>query len=248
MILVEKMGDIGKITLNRPEKGNALNSEMLRRLYDALKELEDAKVIIIGGAGKNFCSGHDLNEFLDDPLSIKRHLELCWAVMHKIRGTRQVVIAEVKGYAMAGGCQLVAVCDLAVASENARFGLPGIRFGLFCFAPTVFVSRCVSVKRVFELAFTGDEIDARTALDWGLVNRVVPDESLEEETLKLAERIARHDMEAIGEGKRFFYAQMNMNEFDALSFGVNTIALHSTRVRDRIEEFLKKRAKKDREE
>ncbi len=242
-VLFERDGCIGYITLNRPEKRNALTTEMLSKLAEVLGEIakdDGLKVVILRGSGGNFCSGHDLNELLKGQEAVKKHFELCGRVMHAIRGLPQPVIAEVDGYAVAGGCQLVAVCDLAVASEGAKFGLPGVKLGLFCFTPTVFVSRCVGVKRAFELAITGRTIDANTALEWGLVNRVVPKDKLEEETRSLAEEIAKHDFKAISEGKRFFYTQLEMDEFSALAYGINTIALAVNSARKGIEEFLRR--------
>ncbi len=245
-VTFDRDGSIGYVTFNRPEKRNALNSEMLAQLNKILSDVskdESIKVVILRGSGGNFCSGHDLSELLKDPMEVKRHFELCGAVMHFIRGLPQPVIAEVEGYAVAGGCQLVAVCDLAVASEDAKFGLPGIKLGVFCFTPVVFVSRNVSVKRAFELAITGEMIDAKTALDWGLVNRVVPKDRLEKSTKELAEKIARFSFESISSGKRFFYNQLEMNEFNALAYGINTISLHSASksAREKIRSFLEKR-------
>ncbi len=245
-ILFDRDGSVGYITLNRPEKRNALNSEMLIQLREVLSDVsrdDSIKVVILRGSEGNFCSGHDLSELLKEPMDVKRHFELCGAVMHAIRGLPQPVIAEVEGYAVAGGCQLVAVCDLAIASEDAKFGLPGIKLGVFCFTPAVFVSRNISVKRAFELAITGELIDAKTALDWGLINRVVPKDELEEATKELAGKIARFSFEAVSAGKRFFYSQLEMNEFGALAYGINTIALHSVSksAREGIKAFFEKR-------
>jgi enoyl-CoA hydratase/carnithine racemase len=244
-VVYEKQDEIGYITLNRPEKSNALSSKLLVELYDILKDVSekrDVKVLILRGEGKNFCSGHDLNEILNDPIEVERHFTLCGRVMHAIRNAPQPIIAMVRGYAVAGGCQLVAVCDLAVAEENAKFSLPGIKLGLFCYTPAVFVSRCVGLKRAFELAFTGETIDAKTALDWGLINRVVPNDKLEEVTHDLAKKIARFNLDVIERGKAFFYRQLTMDVFSALTLGVKEIALNSTfeETRDMIERFLKK--------
>jgi len=244
LVISEIIENIKIITLNRPEKSNALSSEMLIQLYNALNDVEESvKVVVIKGKGRNFCAGHDLNELLNDPINVKKHFDLCEKVMHKIRELKQPVIAEVRGYAVAGGCQLVAACDMAIASENAKFGLPGIKLGLFCFTPVVFVSRCIGIKRTFELAFTGNEIDARTAFEWGLVNRVVPDDELERETIELAKMIAKYDLDVLGEGKKFFYSQIEMETFDALSYGVNTIALFTSHrvAQEGIRKFLEKK-------
>jgi len=244
-VLFEREKDIGYVILNRPEKRNALTSNMLKRLYETFIEISkdnSIKVVILRGEGGNFCSGHDLSIFLNnEPMGIKKHFELCGMVMHAIRSLPQPVIAEVEGYAVAGGCQLVAACDLAVSSEDAKFGLTGIRFGIFCFTPSVFVSRNMGVKRAFELAITGELIDAKTALEWGLVNRVVPKDMLREETKELAQKIARFSFEAISAGKKFFYQQLEMPEFSALAYAIDEITLHSTSefVKKKVEEFLK---------
>ena len=245
-VLVERKDDICYVTLNRPEKKNALNSRMLEVLNETFFEISkdsSIKVVILRGAGGNFCSGHDLKELLRDPLEVRRHFELCGNLMRAIRNAPQPVIAEVEGYAVAGGCQLVAVCDLAVASEDAKFGLPGIKLGIFCFTPTVFVSRNVSVKRAFELAITGKLIDAKTALEWGLVNEVVEKDRLRETAESFAKEIAKFDFETISSGKRFFYTQLEMNVFGALEYGINTISLYSASepAREGIRAFLEKR-------
>ena len=242
-VLCDVHGEICYITLNRPEKRNALSSSLLKELYKVLVDLDRSiKVVVLRGAGKDFCSGHDLNEVLASPTEVERHFELCGRVMHAIRSIPQVVIAQVQGYAVAGGSQLVAVSDLAVAEENAKFGLPGIKLGLFCYTPAVFVSRCVGVKRAFELAFTGETIDAKTALEWGLVNRVVPMDKLEDATQDLAEKIARFSLDVIERGKRFFYQQVELSTFDALSLGVREIALNASMdvAKEGISKFLKK--------
>ncbi len=245
-VLFERDGEIGHVVLNRPEKKNALSSNMLAKLNEIFSEIAEdrtVKVVVLRGNGGNFCSGHDLKELLNDPLDVRRHFELCGRLMRAIRNLPQPVIAEVEGYAVAGGCQLVAACDLAVASEEAKFGLPGIRLGIFCFTPSVFVSRNVGVKRAFELAITGRLIDAKTALEWGLVNEVVEKDRLREKTLELAKTIAGYDFDAISSGKRFFYAQLEMSEFGALEFGINTISLYSASksARDGIRAFLERR-------
>ncbi len=245
----EEQGAIGIVTLNRPEKMNALSTSMLEelaRVFHEASEKRSVRVIIVRGAGKCFSTGHDLGELLGDPESVERVFRTCYEAFKSIREAPQPVIAQVHGHALAAGCQLVAACDLAVASEDAVFGLTGINLGLFCYTPTVMVARNIGVKRVFELAFTGETIDAKTALEWGLVNRVVPREKLEEETRRLAERIAVHSLEVLERSKRFFYRQLEMSMDGAMEYAIESIVLHSqlSEAREGIRRFLEARAKK----
>jgi enoyl-CoA hydratase/carnithine racemase len=244
-ILVEKITEeIFKIKLNRPKKGNSLTSEMLVRLYKVFDELpSECKVVIVGGEGKNFCTGHNIEELITDAFGIKRHFELCERVMRRLWDASQIVIAEVRGYAVAGGCQLACACDLIVASETARFGIVGIKaINLYCFTPQVFLSRCIGTKRAFELGITGETIDAQKAYEWGLVNRVVSDDKLEEETLELAKKIAVYDKEMLSQGKKFFYLQLEMPVKHALSYAVDAISVMGSYegAQDKIKQFIKK--------
>ncbi|WP_457549115.1 enoyl-CoA hydratase-related protein [Archaeoglobus sp.] len=234
-VISESLEGVRIITLNRPEKKNALTSEMLEKIRNEIVGCKE-EVVILRGNGDSFCAGHDFNEVVE---SAEEHFETCRKLMFAMRESEKVVITSVRGYAVAGGCQLVAVSDLAVASENAKFGLTGIRFGLFCYTPLVFVSRCIGIKRAFELAFTGELIDAKTALEWGLVNKVVPDERLEEETLNLAKKIAEHS-EVIGRAKRFFYDQIEMETLKAFNYGVSEIVNNVPLARESILKFLRK--------
>ncbi|MCS7122043.1 MAG: enoyl-CoA hydratase-related protein [Archaeoglobaceae archaeon] len=228
----EKFDKIGIITLNRPEKMNALSMELLSELETLVRKISEErseKVIIIKGAGKNFSSGHDLKEILNKPpYEVERLFLKCFDVMRAIRDAPQPYIAQVHGIAAAAGCQLVAACDLAVAARSAKFSTPGVNIGLFCFTPIVFVSRNVSRKKAFEMGITGDLVDAEEALKIGLVNRVVDDEKLEEETMSLAKKIARFSLNVLESGKRFFYKQLPMEDFQALSYATETIALYSS--------------------
>ncbi len=234
-VLKDVKDGIAFVKLNRPEKRNALTSEMLRALYEIFEEGEK-DVVVLSGEGRDFCAGHDFREVLENP---EEHFKLCRKVMKAIRDSEKVVISCVRGYAVAGGCQLVAVSDLAIASENAKFGLTGIRFGLFCYTPLVFVSRCVGVKRAFELAFTGEVIDAKKAYDWGLVNRVVEDGRLEEECLKLAKKISERS-EVLGNAKRFFYGQIDVDVFKAFDWGITEIIKNIPIAEKEIRRFLEK--------
>ncbi len=245
-IVYKEEGKIGKITLNRPEKRNALSYDLLSELKDLLDRVKTerkVKVVIIKGAGKIFSSGHDLREVLEDPIGVERLFKKCYEVMHSIRDLPQTVIAQVHGVAAAAGCQLVAACDLAVAEEGALFSMPGVKIGLFCSTPVVFVSRAIGRKRAYEMAITGEFITAKQAYDWGLVNRVVPFDDLERETTELAEKIASYSLEALESGKRMFYRQLFMPDFAALDYATEVISLHSASedAREGIAAFLEKR-------
>ena len=175
---IEDAAGIRTLVLNRPERRNALSLALLRDLLAALAETAaDTSVhaVIVRGEGPAFCAGHDLSEMSDCSLASARELfDTCSELMMAIHRLPQPVIAQVHGIATAAGCQLVAACDLAIASEDARFATPGVRIGLFCSTPMVEVSRAIGRKRALEMLLTGDLIDAPTAADWGLVNRVVP--------------------------------------------------------------------------
>ncbi|MCS7313962.1 MAG: enoyl-CoA hydratase-related protein, partial [Bryobacterales bacterium] len=181
------------LTLNRPERRNALSLELMQALTAALEEVArdgDVRAVILAATGPVFCSGHDLHELRQAELDeCRRIFRECVRLMTALRETPQPVIAEVQGVATAAGCQLVAACDLAVASVEARFATPGVRIGLFCSTPMVPLTRKIGAGRAFEMLATGEPIDAQTALAWGLVNRVVPAEKLREASLSLATRI-----------------------------------------------------------
>lgn len=249
-ILVEMSNKICSITLNRAEKRNALSKELLIELTYALEQAgEDKKinVLIIKGAGKAFSGGHDLKEVADaHPQDVLDLFQTCFKAMRVIREIPQPVIAQVHGVATAAGCQLVAACDLAVAAADAVFATPGAKIGLFCTTPAVFLSRNVGRKKALEMLFTGEFITAQEALAHGLVNRVVPPEELEEATKKLASTIAGHSRSAIAVGKRAFYRQLNMEDFMALNYATEVIALNSTTAdaREGIRSFLEKREPK----
>jgi len=184
---------------------------------------------VIKGAGKIFSSGHDLTEIVNhSPLEVERLFQKCWEMMYTLRSIPQPVIAQVHGVATAAGCQLVAACDLAVAEEGARFATPGVKIGIFCSTPIVFVSRAVGRKRAFEMGITGEFITAQQALEWGLVNRVVPLEELEEATRELAQSGAKYSLVVLESGKRMFYQQINMEDFQALNYATEVISLYSS--------------------
>ncbi len=208
-----------RITLNRPEKRNALSLELMEELIAALREvsaLDAVRAIVIEGAGPAFSAGHDLSEMIDRDEAFFSHLfAVCTVMMETIQELPQPVIAKVHGIATAAGCQLVAACDLAVAAETARFGTPGVKIGLFCSTPMVPVSRAVGRKRAMEMLLTGETIDAETALDWGLVNRVVPASELDAVVASFVDAIARSSSYTVAVGKRAFYDQVDRAEHDA---------------------------------
>ena len=170
-------GNIALITLNRPQRRNALSLALMQELIDCLerdRRRRDLRAVILAAAGKVFSSGHDLSEMVGrDENEYQRIFDVCTELMAKLQSIPQPVIAEVQGIATAAGCQLVATCDLAIAAEEAAFATPGVRIGLFCTTPMVALSRAIGRKRALEMLLTGEPIDAHTAADWGLVNRVV---------------------------------------------------------------------------
>src|SRR5580700_9040774 len=191
-IVREREGSLAVITLNRPERRNALSLDLMLELIDCLESVaaeKEVRAVILGAAGKVFSSGHDLNELVNGNIADYRRLfDVCTQLMAKIQSIPQPVIAQVQGIATAAGCQLVATCDLAVASDQAQFATPGVKIGLFCTTPMVALSRAVGRKRAMEMLLTGKLVDAATAADWGLVNRVVPADELESATRELARR------------------------------------------------------------
>lgn len=213
VILRTDTAGIATISLNRPAQFNALSGAVLDALQATLDEIAAdtaVRVVVITGSGRAFCAGHDLKELLanSNEAFVGGLFHRCSAVMLAMQRLPQPVIARVQGIATAAGCQIVAACDLAVAAEDARFATSGIRFGLFCATPGVPVSRSIAPKRAFEMLMTGDFIDAATALDWGLVNRVVPADRLEAETTALARAIIAKPSAVVAAGKRLFYAQL----------------------------------------
>ncbi|NDP43415.1 MAG: enoyl-CoA hydratase [Aromatoleum sp.] len=213
LILRTDDGGIATLTLNRPAQFNAINGAMLTEMQAALDAIADdhaVRIVVVAGAGRAFCPGHDLKEMLANSTEafIGDLFRRCCDVMLTLQRIPQPVIAKVHGIATAAGCQIVAACDLAVAEEGARFATSGVNFGLFCATPGVPVSRNVSQKRAFEMLFTGEFIDAPTALAWGLVNRVVPPARLDAEVAVLAGQMMEKSRAVIAAGKRFFYDQL----------------------------------------
>jgi len=247
-LLVERDGPAAVVTLNRPERRNALSLEFMRELTGCLGELgEDRAVraVILAAAGKVFCAGHDLTEMTSRGAEdYQRLYAACEELMRTIQSIPPPVIAQVQGLATAAGCQLVATCDLAIASEEAAFATPGVRIGLFCSTPMVALTRAVSRKRAFEMLMTGEAIDAWTAADWGLVNRVVPAVELEAETRRLAARIAEASPWVTALGKRAFYAQLELSQPEAYRSTRECMVANSLAAdaQEGIAAFLEKRA------
>ena len=221
-LTVAIQGPAAIVTLDRPAQRNALSLALMREVIECLGELErngEAHVIILAAAGPAFCAGHDLREMTGLGADAYREIfAVCTEMMTKIQSVPQPVIAEVQGMATAAGCQLVATCDLAIASESATFATPGVRIGLFCSTPMVAVSRALGRKRALEMLLTGDAIDASTAADWGLLNRVVPAAELRAATLALAERIGHASAFTIKTGKQAFYRQADLPQAEAYAF------------------------------
>ena len=215
-LLVGIQPPAARITLNRPEKRNALSLALMEELISALEEVgaaPEVRAIVIEGAGPAFSAGHDLGEMVGrDAEFYDRLFDVCTVLMETIHRVPQPVIAKVHGIATAAGCQLVAACDLAVAAEATRFATPGVKIGLFCSTPMVPLSRAVGRKRALELLLTGEAIDAAEARDWGLVNRVVPADQLEDAVVALVERIAASSPLTVRIGKEAFYEQVELDE------------------------------------
>ncbi len=214
LLEVERAGGGVTLWLNRPDQRNALSRALMRELTSALAALgedPDVRVVVLAGRGPAFSAGHDLSELVGMELADYTEVfELCGAVMNAIHDLPQPVIARVHGMATAAGCQLVAACDLVVASTDARFATPGVKIGLFCTTPMVEVTRTIGRKRALEMLLTGTAIDAETAAAWGLVNRVVAPDELDAATDELAERIASASSLTVGIGKRAFYRQIDL--------------------------------------
>jgi enoyl-CoA hydratase/carnithine racemase len=248
-IVVERDDQFTTITMNRPERRNALSLAHLRELLDAFREAgdSDSRGVILAGNGPVFSAGHDFGEMRGaDLVSVRKLLETCEQLMLTIVSIPQPVVARVHALATAAGCQLVAQCDLAVAADSAAFAIPGGKGGWFCTTPLVAVARNVGRKRAAELAFTGDMIDAATALDWGLVNRVVPVDELEGATRELLERATRGSALSKALGKDGFYNQIDLGLRGAYSYATELMAAASQTAdaQEGMTSFLEKRPPK----
>lgn len=245
-IRVEQEEDFAVLTLGRPAQRNALSEALLRELLAALRAIGEGKSrgLVLAAEGPVFSAGHDFADMDGRDLeSMRRLLALCAEVMQTLPSLPQPVVAQVEGLATAAGCQLVASCDLAVASETARFAVPGGRGGWFCTTPGVALVRAIGRKRALEMLLTGDPIDARTALEWGLVNRVVPAERLAAETRALLQRATRGSALSKGIGKQAFYRQVDLAVPEAYTLAGEVMARASQNedARENLRAFREKR-------
>ena len=247
LVRLETIDNVSLITLSKPERRNALSLGMMRELIAALdRSAENAEIraVILAAEGKAFSSGHDLSEMTGrDVNEYRRLFDVCCELMAKIQSIPQPVIAEVQGIATAAGCQLVATCDLAIASSEAVFATPGVKIGLFCTTPMVALTRAIGRKRAMEMLLTGKPVDALTAADWGLVNRVTPPESLREETLRLAKEISAASEFTVGLGKQAFYAQIDLDQPKAYAYAKEVMSMNALAAdaQEGISAFLEKR-------
>lgn len=235
------------VTLNRPERRNALSLDLMLDLTRQFREIgrSNARAVILAAEGRVFSSGHDLGEMTGRTLDEYRRLfEVCVELMATIQSIPQPVIAEVQGLATAAGCQLAATCDLVVASEAASFATPGVKIGLFCTTPMVALTRAIGRKRAMEMLLTGRAIDARTAADWGLVNRVVPPQSLRATSIELAEQIACASSACVALGKQAFYSQIDLDQAAAYAYAKEVMSTNAITddAQEGIGAFLEKRA------
>lgn len=235
------------LLLNRPEKRNALSLNTLREMIHALKDLatrQEVRVVVLRGKGPMFSAGHDLKELAEGDLQDYRHIFAdCMRMMLLLHEIPQPVIAGVHGIATAAGCQLVAACDLAIATENARFATPGVKIGFFCTTPMVPLSRAVGRKKALEMLFTGEFISAQEAMQFGLVNQIVPADELDDAIRRLAEHICQFSREVVGAGKATFYHQIEMAERIAYGYASEVISVNGVRpvAREGMAAFIEKR-------
>ena len=225
--LFEDRDAIVTLTLNRPERRNTLSLEVMTELRDALRSIGESKArgVILAANGPVFSAGHDYADMRKRDLEgMRRLLARCTELMTAVQAIPQPVVASVQGLATGAGCQLVAACDLGVAAEDAWFQTPGGAGGLFCTTPMVAVSRAIGRKRALEMLFTGSRIDARTAADWGLVNRVVPAAELQAATEAFIRRATRGSAFSKGLGKQAYYAQIDLDQPKAYAYAQEVMA------------------------
>jgi enoyl-CoA hydratase/carnithine racemase len=247
-VLREDRDGIATLTLNRPDSYNLLTSEVidaLQREFDAIEQDVQVRVIVLAARGRGFSAGHDLKEIrtLATQPKIEGLFRRCSRMMVTMTRLPQPVIARVQGAAAAAGCQLVAQCDLAVASEQAKFTAPGVTWGFLCSTPGVAIGRNLARKHAMEMLLTGEMIDARRALEWGLVNRVVPAGELDAAVLELATQISAKPRSTIAEGKRAFYEQLEMGLERAYELAGHVIAASFAHEegREGVNAFIEKR-------
>jgi enoyl-CoA hydratase/carnithine racemase len=241
-------GQVAVATLNRPQRRNALSLGLVLELIGCLDEIgrnREIRVVILAASGTVFCSGHDLSEMTGRDIGdYRRIFDVCTELMAKIQAIPQPVIAEVQGIATAAGCQLVATCDLAVAAEEAAFGTPGLKIGLFCTTPMVALTRAVGRKRALQMLLTGELVDARTAADWGLINQVVPASDLAAATRRLAAKVAEASPLVVALGKQAYYRQIDLDQANAYTYAKEVMSMNllAADAQEGIRAFLGKRA------
>jgi enoyl-CoA hydratase/carnithine racemase len=251
-ILFDKKDHVGWLILNRPEERNALSLDLMDKMQKKLsliKKDEDIRVVIIKGNGPSFCAGHSMKELVGKNYDIHHFRKIftnCTKMMQSLHKLPQPVIAQVHGVATAAGCQLVAACDLAIAEKNAKFATPGVKIGLFCSTPMVPLSRVIGRRRALDMLFTGRLISAQEAEKFGLVNKVVESDKLEEETKKWALEIAQYSRLTLGFGKEAFYNQVDQTETSAYNFAKEAIAFNclAEDAQEGMKAFLEKRKPK----
>lgn len=247
LLVVRTDGSVSTIVLNRPARRNALSMDLMRELIAALESIGENReiaAVILAAEGAAFCAGHDLAEMVDRNINEYRKIfDVCTDLMTTIQRIPQPVIAQVSGIATAAGCQLVAACDLVVASESATFATPGVRIGLFCSTPMVALTRAIGRKRALEMLLTGRPIDAATAADWGLVNRVVPTDVLATVTRELADQIAEASGFVVGLGKVAFYTQIDLDQPKAYAYAKEVMSMNAlaSDAQEGMTAFLEKR-------
>ncbi|MGO4887526.1 enoyl-CoA hydratase [Anaerobacillus sp. MEB173] len=233
-ITLEVETPIAYVTMNRPNKRNALSQEHMEELTECFFTIGKSKeisVVILRGNGPAFCAGHDLKEMLNEtPVFYQQLFDTCIKMMETIQSIPQPVIAQVHGIATAAGCQLVATCDLAIASEESTFATPGVKIGLFCSTPMVALSRAVGRKKAMEMLLTGDSLSAEDAVAAGLINKAVPANQLEEETKLLATKISQASSYTVGVGKQSFYQQIEMQQNLAYAYTKQVMSMNAAAV------------------
>ncbi|MFH1870390.1 MAG: enoyl-CoA hydratase [Pseudomonadota bacterium] len=248
ILMREDKDGVATLTLNRPTQFNSLSEEMLAELQaalDAIAKDVSVRTVVIAGAGKAFCAGHDLKQMRANHSKayMQKLFKQCGKVMMTITEMPQPVIARIHGIATAAGCQLVAMCDLAVAADGARFAVSGINVGLFCSTPSVALGRAMGRKQAMEMLLTGDFIDAAEAQRRGLINRVVPLDQLDAEVKKLTDSICAKSAVAVGMGKQMFYKQLEMGLDGAYQLASETMACNmmADDAAEGIDAFMQKR-------
>lgn len=230
-VITEVADSIATITLADPDRRNALGVEMMQELTTQLRavgEREDVAVVVVAAQGPVFSAGHDLREMIGQDLEREREIfAVCVEMMNTVQGIRQPVIAKVQGVAVAAGLQLVASCDLAVAADNAMFGTPGVKIGLFCSTPMVALSRNIGRKRAMQMLLTGQVINSATAVEWGLINDAVPADQLDAEVNELATQIAAASPLTLSIGKQAFYKQIDLPQDAAYEAMAETMATNA---------------------